>query len=201
MNSLIKIAELADKFAGSLSSKQYVYHIKSPEFKGKYIYPISELNEIDPELYKQSLHKYKGREEWIERKIPQLNCKATDVVNLSTINPIKLFIVEHLLNIESIDDKIIMRIPVSSLKKQECVLFSYDKSLQYHYKKQNVSKYKECISVPFDTVNHYIESKNNKENPLIFEYVPHLLVKGKVDISKAEIIKFKIRDIEKLLKP
>jgi len=195
---ILKLAKLADKFA-AITKYQYLYHIRSPDFKGKFLYPLSELAEIDKRLYNKSFNKYKGREDWINREIPLLNCKATDVVNLSTINPIKLFAVEILLNIEKIEDKQIFKIPTSILKNQEFVLFSYDKDLNYKYKKQNINAYKECIHVPLDTVEHYIESKKNKESPLIFEYVPHVLVKGKVDISTAELIDFKSTNIINLL--
>lgn len=188
---------LSHKFA--IANTQYVYHFKSPKFKGTQIHPLSQLQKIDPTTYAKEIDKYQGREEWINRSIPPLNCQARDTVNLSTINPIKLFLLLDLLDVEELDPHSIFKLPVSTLKNQEMVLFSYDKSLDYQYVKITPNDYTETQAVPPDTIEYYLTSKQQYESPLVFEYVPHILVKGSVDISKAEVIDFDASDLERVL--
>ncbi len=61
MHEILKLATL---FENKIASKnQFVYHIKPNNFKGKIIYPLSELETICPSLYKSEIKKYKGRED------------------------------------------------------------------------------------------------------------------------------------------
>ena len=60
MQSINAILRLADQFE-KIASNQYAYHIKNDNFKGKFIYPLSELEEVYPAIYKQEVKKYQGR--------------------------------------------------------------------------------------------------------------------------------------------
>lgn len=176
-----------------LGAEQYVYHLKSPQFKGKFIYSLSDLAEIDPKSYRKELSKYKDRPGHLEQKIDVLNCTQADVINLSCLNPVKLFKLFILLDVEKFDDKEIIKIPISSLSG-DAALMTF-KGNKVVYKKQSLKTYKEETEAPFKTALHYIESKQKHESPLIFEYVPHLLVKCKIDISGCEVIKFTADDL------
>src|SRR6267154_1206849 len=78
---------------------QYIYHIKSKNFKGKYIYPLIELEKIYPDIYKKEIAKYEDRENYPNTKIKLLDCTWKDCVNLSTVDPSKIFHLEELLGI------------------------------------------------------------------------------------------------------
>jgi hypothetical protein len=193
-NQLLTIAK---KFEEKLKSDhQYVYHIKSHKFKGKYIYPLSELQDIYPDIYRQEIKKYKDRNTHPNIKINMLDAQWKDCVNLSTLNPIKIFQLEELLGIpgyKQSEDVEIFRFDINDLEDFEMCLYDDNKSPRKAdaYKKLNPKTYKETQFIPTATVKYFAKSKEDEEHPLIFAYVNHVMVKGNLPINKADIIKFK----------
>src|ERR1700748_299200 len=129
MNQLLKIAEL---FAYKIAKEtQYVYHIKNRNFKGKHIYPLIELKDKYPEIYKKELSKYKNRKDHPEIKIKLLNCAWKDCINFSTLNPIQIFQLQEMLGIpggkegEEIE---IFKIKISELDDSRFCLYDDNKS-------------------------------------------------------------------------
>lgn len=178
-------------------SNKYVYHLKSPEFKGKIIYSLNKMKDIDEKIYKDSLKKYKGREDHITKKIKELNCTWSDVVNLSTLNPEKIFRLASLLgnkNHEYNNNKEIVCIPIENLIDSEFCL--YDDNFSHNsakaYSKLSINKYKELEFVPTETVKYFADCVEKNEDPLMFAYVKHILVKDQVNIKNSKIIKFKL---------
>ncbi len=189
------IFKTAKYFEDKLASKnQYVYHIKTKDFEGKYIYPLSELKEIYPKIYKKEIKKYNGREEHPEIKIKFLNCQWKDVISFSTINPIKIFQLEELIGLpgyEHSEECQVLQFNLNDFKDLEYCLYDDNKSPKKEEAYKKVSNYEEIKFVPPETVKYFATCKEKNEHPLIFGNVPHILVKSKINISKAKILNFK----------
>lgn len=196
MNQFYRFAELCEKFKKIADKNQYVYHIKSKEFVGKTIYSLNQIKNIDPKIYKKSIAKYKNRMDHITTKIDLLDCTWADVVNLSTLNPIKIFELASILgnkNYKYNDGVEIWQIPISNLKNTEFCYYDdnvSDKSKKA-YKKIKLDNYKELDFVPTETVKYFVECVESNEDPLIFASVPHLLVKDKVSLANAKKLTFR----------
>lgn len=178
-----------------MTAKNFVYHIKSSNFKGDYIYPLSQLEEVNPSVYKKEIKKYKGRESHPETKIGILDVKWKDCVNFSTVNPIKIFQMEKLLGIpgyKNVKDIEVFCFDIKDLSDFDMCLYDDNKSPKKSdaYKKVTSSSYKEIQFVPIDTVRYFLECKKKNELPLIFGGICHLLIPDKIPIKNAEIIKF-----------
>lgn len=161
---------------------QFVYHILPKQMEGEILLPPSELPKA---LYTKEKAKYEGREDWFSRQIPKLHCTAEDVLQFSTLDPIKLFRLFKLLGLEKVSPKTILRFPIQAFQDREIVLFSYGKELDYDYQLIQPEDYQETTSIPPDTVSYYLSCLESGESPLIFEFVPHLLLKGSLDINQA----------------
>lgn len=193
MNYTDNLIRLAKKIENK--SEKYVYHIKAPNFKGKYIYPLSELEATQPSIYKQEMKKYKGRENHPNIKIDILDCQWKDCINLSTLNPIKLFQLARLLGLPGYKNGIdteIFRFNISDLQDLDMCLYDDNKSPRKSdaYKKIRTNSYKETQFIPVNTTKYYASCKETNEYPLIFGHVLHLMVKGNIPIKLADIIKF-----------
>lgn len=189
MNDVLKIA---DYFAHKIAKEtQYVYHIKNSNFKGKYIYPLAELQDINPKLYKKEVAKYKRRENHPETKINLLDCQWKDCINLSTINPEKILQMQELLGLHT-DSIEIFKIKISELEDMKFCLYDEAKSPknQEAYSKVSIASYKETKFVPSKTAKYLATCEEKRESPLLFAYVGHILCKGSIDISKTEVFKF-----------
>ncbi len=192
--NLIKLAEEFECLAASnVTKSQYAYHIKSPDFKGKCIYPLSVLEEKFPAIYKNEIKKYKGRESHPDIKIDILDAKWRDCISLSTLNPIKIFQLERLLGIrghEDVSSIDVFQFKIKDLKDFNMCLYDDNKSPKKSeaYKKIDIKSYKETEFVPIETIKYFIKSKEENEYPLLFGNIIHLLVKGIMPIDKAKII-------------
>ena len=183
-----EIVKLAKEFKKQTSA-QYVYHLKRSDFRGKLILPLSKLETNYPDIYKKEIKKYRGRENHPEIKIPLLDCRWKDCVNFSTIDPNLIFQLEDLLGIKN-DIPKIFRFDIHDLKDFDMCLYddNFSPRKSEAYKKVSDKSYKETLSVPAETVKYFAECKEKKEAPLIFGYVPHLLVRGNIPIKLAGII-------------
>jgi len=167
---------------------EYIYHIKPEIFKGDSILPLSELKEEYPEIYKKEYKKYKDRVGDVDREILPLKTTWESIVNLSTINPIMILTVAELLGNKT-DATSIFKIPISALKNKDCVLYTYSNKKE-SYKKFNINGYEEGDKLPKESIEYlFKESKRNKK-PLIFEYIPHILVADNVSIEDAVEIEY-----------
>jgi hypothetical protein len=195
ISELFKLADLiTNKYAKS-SESQFVYHIKNKNFKGENIIPLSEMENIYPSTYKEQIKKYKGRESHPETKIKILNCKWKDCVNFSTLNPIKIFQLKELLGIPGYknDENIeIFKFDIKIFENYDFCLYDDNKNPKKDdaYKEISIASYKEEKFIPTETVKYFAECKEENEYPLLFGNILHILVKGNIPISKAEIIKF-----------
>jgi len=168
---------------------EFLYHFKAEKFKGDSILPLSRLKRKYPKLYQKEIEKYgKDRIQELEEEIKCLDVKWKDVVNLSTINPVHILSVAQLLGNET-DPAEIFKIPISSIKKHRFCLFT-DFNDKEKFKPLTVNQYEEEKEIPIETIEHFIYSKEHGTRPLIFEHIPHILVAGEVNISKAEVIKY-----------
>jgi hypothetical protein len=171
---------------------EFVYHFKSHNFKGKSILPLSMLENKYQSIYNNEIKKYKDREQDLNRTIRCFNTNWKNVVSFSTINPIIVLTMAELIGLKT-NKEDIFKIPISKLGKDICL---YDGEKEY--KKIKKSEYDELKEVPKETIKHFMDCKKNKELPLIFEGVPHILVADEVDISDAELIKYVPGDLVKL---
>ncbi len=110
------------------------------------------------------------------------------------MNPIKIFQLEELLGIPGYkngENCEVLQFRLSDLEGDYC-LYDDNKSAKKNeaYRNTSPSSYKETQFVPPETVKYFAECKMKDELPLIFGNVPHLLFKGKIDISTAKILKF-----------
>lgn len=64
----------------------YVYHFKRKNMVGSKLIPLNKLKNIYPDIYKEHVKKYVGREKLLTKNIPLLDCLWNDVLHLSPIN-------------------------------------------------------------------------------------------------------------------
>jgi len=180
------------------TSNKFVYHRKSPSFKGDYLYSLNQLKDIYPAAYQQSLKKYKGRESQVNQPIPGFEFSWNDLIHIAPISP-KL-ITEGLLKAgrkyEDLKHSIWFKIPVALLKDKKVIWYKYsgkpntrtDQLVAEEFEEFSFEKYQEMTLVPDQTLNYY-KSKIKEDQPLLlFHLIPHILVESPIDIRGLEVI-------------
>ncbi len=169
----------------------YLYHLVPENMQGEILYPLNELKKIYPKAYKEHVKKYEDRKYLLKEKVPFLNCLWNDVLHLTAVNPITIN-----KTLEEIGFKPPIRkwfkINPRDLVKDNTLVFLFERARKITTKKDyewfDISKIKKYSELSQKTINYYESSYKNNERPLLFNYVPHILYKGSINISKLEII-------------
>lgn len=168
-----------------------LYHGVPEDMRGTEIVPLSEMMHVDGRLGAKYLAKYDGRESVIERKIPLLDCSWRDVVELLPLPPQKLFEYQKSLGlIDDLPDYRYFQIDPDSLDMSRAVVFFKTAPGDENTGVKWLADVDlaELQDIPEATKKYY-ESLVGKGEPVFnYQFVPHILYRGTIDVSTAEII-------------
>lgn len=170
----------------------FLYHGVPEKMKGHHLISLNEMFKTHQDLHDQYLEKYKGREEILERTIPLLGCVWNDVVQLLPLHPQKLFELQKESGlIESIPNYSYFRIDSDELDADSTVVYfktapGEENVIVKWLKDVNLD---ELQNIPQPTMDYYKSSIGKKEPIFNYQFVPHVVFKGKIDISNSEIIR------------
>jgi hypothetical protein len=172
----------------------YLYHRVPANMNGSTLYPLNILREVDEEIYEQQKSKYIGREHVLDQRIPTLgNCLWNDVIHLSAGHP-QLVEDELQKNGESLKIKQFFQIDPNLLEVENTTVYLFNQKTEndkfdsenwLKYQPDEISKYDK---IPERTARYYYVSIQKGEQPLLWAFVPHILYKGNLDVSSANII-------------
>lgn len=167
--------------------------------QGTILYPLSSLKEKYPAIFAQENEKYVGREGLVGQNIPILDCSWNDVMFVAPIEPSKVFEAMTLAGLSPDPEKLWYKISINDVKHLLMVWYSYPKTSagDFGIRAEDVTlidpeQYHELREVPQNTIEYYKESAQKGERPFLFHLIPHVFIKGSVDISNAEIIRWSV---------
>ncbi len=168
-----------------------LYHFVPQDQIGDILYPLNELKEKSPELYKQHLAKYDDIKEK-DVEIPGFGY-WNDCVNLMPVSPglVKKELQSYghdtnwqwrfyKIDAEKLDVSKLMILVMTEedgLFKREFILFS----------KETFEKY---CHIGEATRAIFQQAKDNNEQPNTFARIPHVLYKASIDTTGLEIVEF-----------
>jgi len=170
---------------------QHIYHGVPEQMTGNVLMPLNRMKTTQPKLYKKYLEKYKGREEILQKRIPLLGCFWNDVVQFSPLNPQVVFETQKELGIiESVPPYNFFQIELETLDPSKTVVY-----FKTAPGEENVSvKWLQNVDlatvqkVPKATLDYYKSFVGTGELPLNYQFMPHILYLGNVDVSNATIV-------------
>ena len=169
----------------------YLYHGIPEDMKGNALIPLNQMMTVDAELRNKYLEKYKGREEILERKIPLLDCLWNDVVQLLPLHPKKLFALQKQLSIvDEIPDYRYFQIDSSKLDPSKTVVYFKTAPGEENVTVKWLSdvNFDELQDIPPATANYYKKMVGTGEPVFNYQFVPHVVYRGTIDVSDADII-------------
>lgn len=168
----------------------YFYHGVPNKLIGNSLMPLCKMKNQDTNLYDLYKSKYTGREEVIKQKIPLLNCFWDEVVQVLPLNPAKLFNLQLKLGlISKLPTYSYFKIDPNQLNKDNAVIYFKtapgDQNVVVKWLKDvNLDSMQE---VPLATINYYKSLVGTKETVFNYQFVPHVLYKGCINIPKSKI--------------
>lgn len=162
-----------------------LYHIPPEKMVGTKLVPLTTLQRIVPELAKQSIAKYRGREDVAAILIPCLSCTWLDVIHMFAVSPKLIQERQRLLG-------------GPPLQFYEIVSDSLDINfLGVYYRDDeetgNMIFESFNTSIPLDRPDEEHEKWFHEEIAAgrrlpLFAGIPHILYKGEIDISDCPIV-------------
>jgi len=174
----------------------YVYHGIPEDMKGTELIPLNEMLKVDPVLRTKYLEKYEGREEILKRKIPLLDCLWNDVVQLLPLNPLQLFELQKTMGaISEIPDYRYYRIDVTKLDPARTAIYFKTAPGEKNVTVKWLSdvNLEDLQSIPEATKRYYESVIGTGEPVFNYQFVPHILYRGTIDVSDAEIFKLTLQ--------
>jgi len=170
---------------------QYVYHGLPEQMIGNELIPLNQMHRGHPELRDKYLEKYKGREEILERKIPLLDCLWNDVVQFLPVHPRKVFELQKKLGIiPEVPAYKFFEIDLSLLDPRKTVVFFKDAPGEENAIVKWLSDvdFTSTQEIPPATIAYYKTLVGTGELPFNYQFIPHIVHRGSVEITGAEII-------------
>ncbi len=169
----------------------YFYHGIPEHMNGDSLIPLNEMMSVDPELRAKYLEKYIGREEILERKIPLLDCLWNDVVQLLPLHPRKLFELQQQLGIvEELPSYRYFQIETSQLDPHKTVVYFKTAPGEENVTVKWLSDVNldDLQDVPPATVDYYKSMIGTGEPVFNYQFVPHIVYKGLIEVSGVEVV-------------
>ena len=169
----------------------YFYHGVPEPLTGTVLMPLSKLKSTYPELFNQHVAKYEGREEILERRIELLNCLWNDVIQMLPLHPQTVFNKQKQMGlIPSVPAYKFYKIDFDSLDLDKVVVFFKTAPGEKHtevkwLKDVNLATIQH---IPPATIAYYQTLIGSGELPFNYQFIPHFVYKGTLDISHMPII-------------
>ncbi len=169
----------------------YIYHSVPDRMTGDILLPLNQMKHAQPALYREYAQKYRGREAVMEREIPLLNCLWNDVIQFLPLHPAKIFTLQRELGlIEAMPGYRFFQIDLSQLDPNKTVVYFKDAPGDENV----VVKWLREVDlgalqeVPQATVEYYKSLVGSGELPFNYQFVPHILYLGEVNVAGVPII-------------
>lgn len=170
---------------------KYVYHGVPEQMVGSQLIPLNYMPAHMQSIRDKNLEKYEGREEILERKIPLLDCLWNDVVQFLPLHPQTVFELQKEFGlIPKVPPYKFFEINLETLHPDDTVVFFKSKPGEEN---TNVTWLKDTDfdalqTIPQATVDYFKTLIGTGELPFNYQFIPHIVHKGPVDISDVKII-------------
>jgi hypothetical protein len=170
----------------------HLYHLKRDPFRGSAILPLSHLKTAHPDLHQREAAKYRGRETLMAEMVHPLGCAWNDVVHLSPISPKLIFDALAALGYLAPHRREWWTIPIEIIRGKPSAWFrsrAYYPGETYEfaptdYEVFDWSTYEELSVIPAQTLKYYRWCIARGDRPLLFNGIPHVLVKNAIDTAE-----------------
>lgn len=169
----------------------FIYHGVPEQMIGSKLIPLNQMQDDMSQVRDRYLKQYKGREEILERKVLLLDCLWNDVVQFLPLHPQKVFnLQKELALIPEVPPYRFYEMNLSLLDPNKTVVFlkSAPGEENTEVKWLKDVKLEALQEIPEATIAYYKTLIGTGELPFNYQFIPHILYMGTVDISGSNII-------------
>lgn len=169
----------------------FIYHGVPETMFGDKLVPLNLMIDEMSDIQSKNLEKYRGREEVLERRVPLLECAWNDVVQFLPLHPSNVFdLQEEVGLIPVVPSYKFYEIDVKIIDPNNAVVF-FKTALGEENTEVKWLKDVDLDTlkvIPEATRKYYETLIGTGELPFNYQFIPHILYKGTVNISNSSII-------------
>lgn len=169
----------------------YIYHGVPDEMIGSILFPLNQMKQTLPEIYAKNLVKYQYRRGVMDRKVQLLNCLWNDVIQFLPLHPSRVFELQKNIGlISKVPDYSFFEINLSLLDPNKTVVYFKTSQGEENVEVKWIKdvNFDDLQNVPKQTEDYYKSLAKTNELPFNYQYIPHILYMGTLDISGSKII-------------
>ena len=183
---------------------KFVYHGVPERMVGTVLYPLNQLAAIDSRSYEFQRSKYEGREALLQSRIPGFELLWNDTLHCAPLHPYLLFEARRALDLLSSPWMTgrFFEIPVERILVNPVIWASQDvpstgvarsksaapTALDGEFEPFDAARYQALREITAAHLSYLRRMEDSGERPLMFAYIPHVLVAGPIDISGVRTI-------------
>jgi hypothetical protein len=182
----------------TIQAGEWIYHHQPKEMAGDRLFPLNQLKDLHPELYRSASRKYQGRESIMRWRVPLLDCFWNDVLFFTPYHPRVFSEALECVGSPISSSTRWYRFPMSAFDGLPSVWLDTRPAMQGGespdtLRPEQVTPPRPWPVFPRDslpewTLSYYKDEVAQGRRPLIFNGTMHFLVKAPVPISMAELI-------------
>ena len=170
-----------------------LFHTVPKRMVGSVLYPLNELEDVDPETWRQERQKYAGREQVLEKRVPPLNCFWNDVLHLSPVDPVDIIAALGAVGIEPLRRRFFEIDPFDLDSNRTVIFVDRRANISGSQDGSQWLPFQPAALTEFSAFNeasrqYYRECAQAGRRPLLWGYLPHVLYRGRLDTRTLRIV-------------
>jgi hypothetical protein len=188
-----------------------VWHGVPQQMVGTNVVPLTQLRDVDPDLYEAQRAKYAGREAVLDYRIPLLGRGFLDTVHCSSVHPHMIYRArqEAGFDVPPRSDSgwgigLAFEIPLERILTNRTAWYAWRTPWINGYPNEDVPaepppdefeefdpvRYAPLADVPDLHRRYLARMRDERRKPLMFVHIPHVLVAGAIDIRDCRIVRW-----------
>jgi len=163
-----------------------LFHFVPSPMAGTVLYPLNELKQLEPEIWRREVAKYDGREQLLEMPIPPLGCLWNDVLHLSIVHPREIVAELEAAGVEPLRRRF-FEFDAGVFDPERTVIFlnrptdvaaRSDDSQWLPFESANLDR---LVELTEPTRRYNRECAMRRERPRLFAHLPHVFYRGALE--------------------
>jgi hypothetical protein len=160
---------------------------------GTVLYPLNELKEREPEVWRREAAKYEGRDYVLEEPVPPLGCLWNDVLHLSTVHPAEVVAALEAVGLQPLRRRA-FRVDAGTLDPSRAVIFLNrradvsDRIDESQWESFEPARVTALTTLTEPTRRYYRECVARGVRPLLYAYLPHVFFRGALETRNLKVV-------------
>ncbi|NJL56096.1 hypothetical protein HC928_13625 [bacterium] len=178
----------------------FIYHAVPKNLSGKVLYPLNQLKTYFPGVYTIHAQKYMGREHLMQRQVFPLNCLWNDVLHCFPVHPAqirygfihagfdwhpRLWFIIHPTSVGISKENTVIFLRTLLKVPEQLDDFNFSSTKFVSFSEEQLSR---IVKLPTATLEYWKFAKAAGEAPFLFNFVPHILYRGTIEIQDLDLI-------------